>query len=164
MNDLVLLANRLLMMSWLFVLAGVIHALVIEYRAVAVLIEQRKPKKAKDRAAAWRSIAKRLAYVAGGLVVMLMAWQFALTLFETIMPANLSSIDLKKITELNALTLPKFHLGLLGVITTYGFLLSGVFLTVSAGSRWLVTTAKLITTATVLYAVLTMFFAYMPAK
>lgn len=164
MNELVLLANRLLAMSWLFVLAGVVHAFVAEYRSVAVLIEQRRPKKAKDRSAAWRSIAKRLAYVAGGLVLMLMAWAFTEMLFAVFMPSNLPAIGLKGITELNILTFAKIQLGLIGVIATYGFLLSGVLLTISAGSRWLVTTAKLIATATALYAILTIFFSYMPVR
>lgn len=164
MNELVLLANRLLAMSWLFVLAGVVHAFVAEYRAVAVLIEQRRPKKAKDRAVAWKSIAKRLAYVAAGLVVMLMAWTFTEMLFAVFVPANLPAIDLKGISEISALTFPKFQLGLIGIIATYGFLLSGAFLTVSAGSRWLVNIAKLTALVTVLYTVLTVFFAYTPIR
>lgn len=164
MNELVLLANRLLTMSWLFVLAGVIHAGVAEYRGVAVLIEQYRPKKAKDRSAAWKAIVRRLAYVAGGLILMLMAWELSLVLFSVLLPPNIPSADLKGITEINILTFAKFQLGLVGIIATYGLLLSGVLVTVSAGNRWLVRTAKLVATVTVLYAVLTVFFAYMPAK
>ena len=133
MQDTTLSLNNYLSRYWVVLLIGILNLLLHE-RAYILHKLLRKTKKTKNIILPLRPLLHRFWYVLGGAFLVYAAW----SIVNLITSVFLSSADtIAGASEQNLATFA-------GPVAVLGLIAAGSCLTLSAGSRWLVTTAKLL--------------------
>lgn len=144
----IIFLNNFMSNLWLLIAVGIIVALICERKTIGTLL---KKKTRKD----WRKNLSpffvRLGYILGGLVLVLGSFSIVNTVIDMLNPTvemTTATIDEGSWSFLTMLKGQTPQTGLIGVMMV---MLGGSSLILSAGTKWLVTTAKLILTITAFY-------------
>ncbi|MBI96294.1 hypothetical protein CL656_04035 [bacterium] len=129
--------------------------MVIEHKSIRVFFKNKK-KKIKDL----YPFFKRLAYLIGGIALMLYSFAIVNTLLEILTPTSMPYPDNTTVEVKGFWSTWKHYSNFTGLFAVIGLTTAGLTLIVSAGTRWMVNLAKIISTATILYLFFSIFVVY----
>ena len=142
--------NNFISNLWLLIAIGIIVAVICERKALKTLLEK---KTRKD----WRKNLSpffvRLGYIFGGLMLVLVSFEIVNAIIEMLNPTVETTISTSTLDEgsWSFLTILKGQTPQTALIGVMMIILSGSCLILSAGTKWLVNTAKLVLTITAFY-------------
>jgi short subunit fatty acids transporter len=144
---------------WKLILFSLLMIIIWEAKNILAYIRLKKKDK-KSKQALLLNILKRLWYVIGGALIIYLAYFMVNSIADILtvpnsLPVNNTSIEVKDFWSLM-----KYQSQMAGAVGVFGFILTGATLMLSAGSRWLVNTAKVLCTLTVLYLIFSLVLAY----
>jgi len=133
---------------WLFIGIGIIVAIISERKLLLSLL---KKQNRKDLGRQLLPFFKRLAYVLAGFILVIGSFAVVNTILGALYPqVELDSTSIEEVPW-SFLTLLKAQAPQTGLIGVIMVMLGGTCLILSAGTKWLVNTAKLILTLTAFY-------------
>ena len=154
-ENIIEITNHLLSNTWLFIVIGIIHILIIEHEIVLQFIKQ-KSKNFKQLI----PIFKRSGYIVLGVLFILLSYSIVNFLIDIIIPSSLPKIDYSNIQVNNFWSFVKYQSQYAGLVAVIGFIISGISLILSGGGKWLVNMSKLFITLSILYLIFTTFVAF----
>ncbi len=156
-----LVLNHFLTQYWLVVIFGLLHFAYLERHVLITWVRKtgKKAARASLASARWR-----LWYVLGGTVFTFMAWAIVSFLLTTFWSASVYATPAAQlVTGADLFTAARYYAAYAGLFGITGFIAAGTCITLSAGSRWLVVTGKVLTTLTILGVGLTLTLASFPS-
>jgi hypothetical protein len=129
--------------------------MVIENKSIRAFFK-RKKKKIKDL----YPFFKRLAYLVGGLVLILYSFSIVNTLLGVWSPTSIPYPDNTVVETKGFWSTWKHYSDYTGLVAVIGLIATGITLIVSTGTRWIVNVAKIIGSTTILYLFFSIFIAY----
>lgn len=154
-ENIIEITNHLLSYTWLFVVIGLIHIMIIEHELVIRFIKE-KSKNIKQLI----PIFKRSAYIVLGVLLVLFSYSIVNFLIDIIIPSSFSELDYSNIQVNDFWSSIKYQSQYSGLIAVIGFIIAGINLIFSGGGKWLVNLSKLFITLSILYLVFVAFVAY----
>lgn len=152
-ENILAIVNHTLSNTWLFVAIGLIYILMLENKSLLAFIKQRKIKLLKP-------IFTRVAYLVGGIILILFSFAIVDTLFYIFVPDTFTEFDHSNVEAQGFWSTWKRYTNISGVFGVIGLIIAGEALILSAGNKWLVNFAKLTVTITVLYLFFSVLVAY----
>lgn len=160
MENITTILNGYLRHYWVIILFGLLWGLWLERGWVMRALTSGRPKKVM-RQVFWAPIIRRAWYVFGGGLVVLSSWQFVIWTLHLLVPAAMPGLPVDPSVH-QLVNSARTWTGSVALMGVFGFIAAGTCLTLSAGSRWLVTVAKLLATATILGMASVIIIAYFP--
>lgn len=142
-ENILIVINHFLTSTWMFILVGLVLIIILEKESILSFIKQKKIKFLYP-------LLKRGAYLVAGIVLILFSFSIVNTLLNIFTPDSFANIDNTNIQAQGFWGTWKHYSDFSGILAITGLIIAGDSLILSAGTKWLVNLAKLITTITIL--------------
>lgn len=149
------LINFILSNIWIVVLIGIVHILFTERNFVLSYFKNKKYQKEQ-----LNKIWHRGWYLFGGIALSLLAFSIVYTITYIFISSGLPHTDLSTLRPGDFWATMKYQSQFAGLYTVAGIIAAGYCLILSAGGKWLVNTAKLLVTVSLLYLFFSIFVMY----
>lgn len=150
-ENIIIIINHLLSNTWLFIVLGIGHMIIIENKNILAFANQKKIKLLLP-------LLKRGSYLIIGLVLIFLSFAIVNSILSTLVPESMQEIDYGQAKDF--WTTLKYQTQYTGIFSVIGFIIAGISLILSAGGRWLVNLGKLFITLTVLYLFFSVLIGY----
>jgi hypothetical protein len=150
-ENILVITNHLLSSTWIFVLLGIGHMIIIENKSILAFAKQKKIKLLVP-------LLKRGSYLIMGLILIFLSFAIVNTILSALVPESMQEIDYGEAKDF--WTTWKYQTQYAGLFSVIGFIIAGISLILSAGGKWLVNLTKLFVSLTVLYLFFSVLIGY----
>lgn len=150
-ENILVITSHLLSSTWLFVLLGLGHMIIIENKSILAFTKQKKIKLLLP-------LLKRGSYLIMGLVLIFLSFAIVNSILSTLVPESIQEIDYGQAKDF--WTTWKYQTQYAGLFSVIGLTIAGISFILSAGGKWLVNLGKLFITITVLYLFFSVLIGY----
>jgi len=150
-ENILIIVNNLLSNTWIFVLLGLLHIIVLENQNVSAFLKKKKFQ-------VLLPLFNRGLYLILGLTLIFLSFAIVNALLGVLVPSSMPEINYGLATDF--WTTLKFQTQYTGLFSVIGLIMAGISLTLSAGGKWLVNLSKLLVTLTVLYLFFSVLIGY----